>query len=384
MHRFLWLMGLVVLVALGLSGRGATAQALEGDFGDAPDTAFGDRYPTRADTANADLAGWHGPVHLDTTLDWLGASVTREATPAVEGGMDASGAVLPGDEGDDGWNPQQGTITVTLAENAPDGARYLNVVADHNNSGHWNSTRSNQEWIVQNLEVVQDPGSSVAHVVPMTIAAGRWVRITLTREPILAEAFAEVGGWDGSGPAEGFAFGETEDYRTISPVRPPTPPVTIASGACGLVISVLNNLTWFRARDGLTLEAVQAELPDLLAQIEPLPQEAQPAIDAFFDALDGQDITAYENVLAATEVARANWTGCEQMLDTNLCGIMPYLYARFFSAPSVESDFVDELSSNYVLRVLGQSDDGAWLQVRMPNGFSAWVPMVLVGPYCTQ
>lgn len=369
MRKWLWLVGVGALVLVGLRGSEVAAQSLVGDFGDAPDLAFGDRFPTRADSTNADLEGWTGPVHLDTTQEWLGATVSREDAPTA-------------DDADDGWDPFAGTVTVTLADDAPAGPRYLNVVIDHNNSGHWNTTRTNQEWAVQNLELVQDAGTSVAHAVPLSINAGRWVRFTLTREPISAEGFAAVGGWDGSGPAEGFPFGETEDYRTTSTVRPPLPPVTIASNDCGLVISLLNNLTWFRAREGYTLEQIQAELPTILAQIEPLDAQAQPAIDAFFAALEGQASDDYTAVFAATEAARATWTGCEQQVNVNACGVIPYLYARFFSSPSVESEFVDELANTAVLQVMGQSEDGAWVQVRMPNGFAAWVPMVLVAPYC--
>jgi outer membrane protein assembly factor BamB len=54
-----------------------------------------------------------------------------------------------------------------------------------------------------------------------------WLRITLTTVPIDPETFANVGGWDGSGPASGFEYGETEDwYMTNGHAEafPPSPP----------------------------------------------------------------------------------------------------------------------------------------------------------------
>lgn len=370
-----WIVGCLLIFAVGLGSTtgSVAAQAPLGDYGDAPDLAFGDRFPTSADTANADLEGWTGPVHLDSSQEWLGESVNAEEGPRA-----------PQDDFDDGWDVSLGTFTVTLSEDAPEGTRYLNVVADLNNSGHWNSTRGYPEWMVRNMPIDQAPNTTKSYEVPLEIPAGRWVRVTLTREPIPEELFAEVGGWDGSGPVGGFAFGETEDYFTERAVRPPSPPVSLATPECGLIVSLLNNLTWIRGREGRSLEEIRTELPQFLADLETPTEQTQAAIDAFFTTLGDAEPTDYVAIFAATEAARASWEGCEQFVSPDTCAVVPFIYARFFSAPDVNSEFVDELDNNYFLSILAQSEDGAWLQVRMPNGLSAWVPMVLMSSYCIE
>lgn len=374
MRRGRWIVALLVLAGLVSGYDAVAAQSVTGDYGDAPDLGFGQRFPTLAATENADMDGWTGPVHLNTDVAWLGAAISAE-----------DGPISPEDDFDDGWSPVEGTVTVTLAAGAPRGPYYLNIVADLNNSGHWNSTRTNQEWAVQNMPIEQDAGTTVAHAVPLTIPRARWVRITLTDAPIVADTFGAVGGWDGSGPVAGFAVGETEDYLTAVAVRPPSPPVSMTTAECGVIISLLNNMAWFRGRENVALADIRAEFDELVVQIEPLNEAAPAAIAAFFAALADADLTDYSEILAATEAALLAWgDGCTQTVNPDLCGAAPYIYARFYSSPTTASDFVDERPSELVMPILGQSVDGLWIQVRMPNGLSAWAPMALLSSYCSS
>lgn len=347
-----------------------TAQAPSGDYGDAPDLAFGDRFPTAPDTTNADLPDRSGPFHRDTSVAWLGDTITAEAIPAAD------------DAGDDGWDQFSSTITVTLSNDAPaDTTYYLNILIDINNSGHWNTLRTSQEWAVQNREINQAPGTSVGYEVLLAVPRARWVRITLTDTIIDPDLFADTNGWDGSGPAEGWGVGETEDYFVVQEVRA-VANVTIADLDCALLLSVLHGLTWVRAGQGVDLAAIQDELPDFLAQLEPLDPRTDDTVAAFFATLDGADLDDYGNVLAATLAAQAAWDNCSVPINPSVCLVGPLLIARFYSSPSTESEFVDELLNDALLPVLAQTEDGVWLQVRMPNGFNAWVPSMIVGASC--
>jgi len=135
------------------------------------------------------------------------------------------------DLGDDGpvWGtlgaitacqPKQYTYYVTSLAAATTTA-YVNSWYDFNQSGSWgntfacSSTVNVDEWIVKNQMITIAPGvnvftTPVFNAAPNTSNYPRWVRISLSESPLpLASAAARRG----SGPAQGWRLGETEDYR---------------------------------------------------------------------------------------------------------------------------------------------------------------------------
>ncbi|MBV9787574.1 MAG: hypothetical protein JOZ51_05340 [Chloroflexi bacterium] len=98
---------------------------------------------------------------------------------------------------------------------------YVNSWYDFNQSGFWgntfacSSTVTVDEWIVKNQVITLAPGVNVFTTPPFPAAQNtssnpRWVRISLSESPLpLASAAARRG----SGPAQGWRLGETEDYR---------------------------------------------------------------------------------------------------------------------------------------------------------------------------
>ncbi|MCE9626158.1 MAG: hypothetical protein K8R69_12035 [Deltaproteobacteria bacterium] len=114
------------------------------------------------------------------------------------------------------------SVPVSIAANADFTLRFLNVAADINGDGKFQSysagDRTQDEWVVVNLPVSLPPGSSEVLSSPFIVvdiakfSEGFCARATLTTEPIEPALFDGVGGWDGSGPEGGFLRGETEDH----------------------------------------------------------------------------------------------------------------------------------------------------------------------------
>ncbi|HSG00537.1 MAG TPA: GEVED domain-containing protein, partial [Vicinamibacterales bacterium] len=111
---------------------------------------------------------------------------------------------------------------------------FLNVLVDWNQDGDWNDNaicRGNKrcapEWAVKNVVVDLIPGCGT-YTSPMIQVADStgiaWMRITLTREPVLDDF-----PWNGSGsePNAYYVGGETEDYGVA--ITPST--VDVATGA---------------------------------------------------------------------------------------------------------------------------------------------------------
>ncbi|MCY3748532.1 MAG: GEVED domain-containing protein [Chloroflexi bacterium] len=208
------------------------APALAADFGDAPDgapagyrgTRVVGRFPTRLHTRSSPNPGAHV---LMPGLDRLGETVTLEAGADDRADPDGRPNLINGDAGDDGvlaltlaldQIPAQARLDVIVALGAvaPPGPRYLNVLIDMNLDGRWSvGEDATPEWAVQNLTVNVAPGSSRrVRTGPFDLGSasrlpdGAWMRVALTRERIVGDA------WDGGG---GWQAGEIEDYRLALP-----------------------------------------------------------------------------------------------------------------------------------------------------------------------
>lgn len=206
--------------------------ALAADFGDAPDgapagyrgTRVIGRFPTRLDTRSSPNSGAHV---LSPGPDRLGEAVTAEAGADDRSDPDGAPNLINADDGDDGvialtlsldQVPAQATleVSVALALAAPPGPRYLNVLIDMNLDGRWSvGEDETPEWAVRNLVINLAPGSSrsvrtrqFALGNANQLPDGAWMRVALTRERIVGDA------WDGGGR---WQAGEIEDYQLVLP-----------------------------------------------------------------------------------------------------------------------------------------------------------------------
>ena len=205
---------------------------LAADFGDAPDgspagyrgTRVIGRFPTRLDTRSSPNPGAH---ILRPGFDRLGDAVTAEAGADDQADPDGVPNLVNGDDGDDGvvsltlaldQAPAQATldVKVSLAAGASPGPRYLNVLIDMNLDGRWSiGEDETPEWAVRNLVVTLAPGASRSvRTLPFALGSvsrlpdGAWMRVALTRERIVGDA------WDGGGH---WQAGEIEDYQLELP-----------------------------------------------------------------------------------------------------------------------------------------------------------------------
>ena len=209
-----------------------TPPSLAADFGDAPDgapagyrgTRVIGRFPTRLDTRSSPNPGAH---ILSPGPDRLGEAVTAEAGAHDRADPDGVPNLINADAGDDGVTaltlsldqvPAQATleVSVALTAAAPRGPRYLNVLIDMNLDGRWSvGEDATPEWAVRNLVVNLAPGSSrsvrtrqFALGSANRLPDGAWMRVALTRERIVGDA------WDGGGR---WHAGEIEDYQLQLP-----------------------------------------------------------------------------------------------------------------------------------------------------------------------
>ena len=208
------------------------APPLAADFGDAPDgapagyrgTRVIGRFPTRLDTRSSPNPGAHV---LRPGADRLGDAVTAEAGADDRADPDGVPNLVNSDDGDDGvvsltltldQAPAQATLAVivSLTAGAPPGPRYLNVLIDMNLDGRWSiGEDETPEWAVQNLVVSLAPGTSRSvRTLPFALGStsrlpdDAWMRVALTRERIVGDA------WDGGGR---WQAGEIEDYQLELP-----------------------------------------------------------------------------------------------------------------------------------------------------------------------
>ena len=198
-----------------------------------------------------------GPRHVNQPLVLhLGAAISFELEADIGTDADGDNNVRPsigladGDGYDDGLEEipsrrhchyERLRYTVTALEGAP-ALAYLNVWLDWDRDGAWGAVPQCDgvpapEWAVRNLAVaLPGPGvysrSTPAFLVfNMDSAMEMWIRITISNVPADPEK-----SHDGSGPPEGYAMGETEDYLlpgipiptgTPSPTNTPTPSRTV-------------------------------------------------------------------------------------------------------------------------------------------------------------
>ncbi len=225
----------------------------EFDLGDAPDSSntFGvvmSAYPAMGVLANfptvfAAGSPPYGPKHLQPlAVAWLGPAVSLENEADI--GLDQDGvnnlnppADMPDqDFVDDGvlnmplvlphCRLTQFQYTINVVN--PAVGLYVNVWFDWNRDGDWDDIMTCQqnnapEWAVQNqffaagslpvgLNTVTTPTFYPWHPSGITEDMEIWMRITISEQPW---AGGGIIGGGGSGPATGYDYGETEDYRFV-------------------------------------------------------------------------------------------------------------------------------------------------------------------------
>ena len=223
------------------------------DLGDAPDstnnysvtmltypTSKIAHFPTVFDDGSGH--GPYGPIHLNPTdLAFLGNRVSREGeadigpdqdginniTPLLQGnnqdGAD-DGVVFPINMPNGSWTTLQYIVNVVT----PNTDMYVNVWCDWNRDGDWDdnsttyptmySTKGNiDEWAVHNQLLFNLPNGLHELTTPAFLCwhpesgpDNIWMRITLSEQP-----WKGGSGAGGSGPQEGYNFGETEDYYFV-------------------------------------------------------------------------------------------------------------------------------------------------------------------------
>ena len=224
----------------------------QGDLGDAPDSSNNSgitmtAYPsgTVANYPTVYLAGSppYGPFHAQPkTVAFLGAGVSLEAEADIGLDQDIVNNILPKekladkDGLDDGVLlplslPSCSTTTfkylVTFNAPPPPNGLYVNVWFDWNRDGDWNDSLdcannlTAREWAVQNQVILLPPTAAPPLVIthttpsfycyhPSATQSPIWMRITLSEKPWSSTAGTVADG--GGGPAEGYQYGETEDY----------------------------------------------------------------------------------------------------------------------------------------------------------------------------
>jgi len=230
----------------------------EFDLGDAPDSggergarmtayasggfgAIDGRFPTIAHDADGRPSG---PLHLaPLAVAHLGETVTLETEadtgPDEDGvnNLDPARDKSDQDGGDDSVifpisMPQCGWASFNYLVNViePETDLWVNVWCDFNRDGDWDDSTTTDpemgcdeqhvsEWAVQNqllfdlpvgLHELRTPAFLAWH--PAKGPEEIWMRITLSERPWRGGEHPEALGNGGSGPAEGFEIGETEDY----------------------------------------------------------------------------------------------------------------------------------------------------------------------------
>lgn len=232
----------------------------EHDLGDAPDSAGDDAFMTAYTWLDQDASEAHfptvfvdsegrsvGPLHLEPlAVAHLGETVTREDEADSGDDEDSVNNIDPaGDEsdldgGDDGVvfpiaMPHGGWAHIDYIVNVvtPGTDLWVNVWCDFNRDGDWDDSTDTDpdmvcdagpvsEWAVQN-QLLFDLPAGLNHLTAPAFLAWHpakgpdeiWMRITLSEKPWRGGDNPEGLGNGGSGPAEGYDFGETEDYRFV-------------------------------------------------------------------------------------------------------------------------------------------------------------------------
>lgn len=226
---------------------GVSSTAPTGDYGDAPDgqdAYYGvpGRYPTLYSTTNSQF-GRPGGHALNIGEETLGVHVSAEVDATDPADPDGVPNLVDADSDERIFVIVEGTqaklaFTVTIAPTAPDVTRYANALIDFDQDGSWSTGTYGTEWVVVNLEVDIDPGSSETVITPWfswgdkaDLPSPVWMRLVLAREQVEETMFASVGGWDGSGQ---FEYGEVEDYFVFLTYQPSLPQYNIWPPSPGL------------------------------------------------------------------------------------------------------------------------------------------------------
>ena len=197
------------------------------DFGDLDDATF----PTRRKSSNC-LPGRSGPYHLNVSHEWIGMGLSS----TTDKELDARVIDKDFDDGivniyavnSCGPGCTIGQVSVSVGRDSDSAIRYLNVAADLNHDGQFSfypaAGKFQHEWLLINLPIMTTSRQSMVGGVfrivdPLVLTQTPCVRITLTTEMIDPLSFG-ITGWDGSGPAGGFARGETEDICPQNPTDP--------------------------------------------------------------------------------------------------------------------------------------------------------------------
>ncbi len=248
------------LLWLPVAGYQIAIQKPHTDLGDAPDStnSFGAtmtaypkggppgvvaRYPTVFKAGSPP----YGPRHLNaTTRFYLGPVMTREAEADLGFDADPTHNLLPSvddpdlDRQDDGINPNPPlphcvptrlNFTVTVAPGTPSTEAFVNLWFDWNRNGAWGEVldcpdgNAAREWAVQNYLIpLPAPGTYTFNTPaflpfhPPATTGCLWWRLTLSDTPAPVPASQ-----DGSGPPNGYRWGETEDYYTCVETVAPQP-----------------------------------------------------------------------------------------------------------------------------------------------------------------
>jgi hypothetical protein len=245
---------------LNVNCQGKPTGQINPDLGDAPDSTnnFNNRnmvaytgvtahFPTVYDDGSG--VGPYGPLHLnETPVAILGKLVSGESEADTGPDEDSTNNLKPEqnspnlDWADDsiglpdvpltlpdcGWIQFEYEVTVI----DPSVDLWVNVWFDFNRDGDWDDMvecpdgSMIPEWAVQNqflfdlpegLNKVMTPGFKSIH--PDGVSDRIWMRITLAEQPWTGGSNPGQRGNAGSGPAEGYQIGETEDYR-FTPIKP--------------------------------------------------------------------------------------------------------------------------------------------------------------------
>lgn len=247
-HRY---KGLSIDMAFVITGEDETPS--ERDLGDAPDSSNSVAgatmlaYPTGVNayfpTVYQAGSPPYGPVHLKPRdMFYLGKAVSLETEADIGTDEDAVNNIDPlndasnQDRFDDGLvlpvvmpACQLTTVKyVVTVVNAPISPVYVNIWCDWNRDGDWDDVLTCDagvhvtEWAVQN-QTPALPGPGTYEIESPAFLCwhptGRdfdplWVRITIAEQQRLPSIVLvnAAPGFEGAGPAEGYLYGETEDY----------------------------------------------------------------------------------------------------------------------------------------------------------------------------
>jgi hypothetical protein len=240
-------------------GYGGAVTPVKPDLGDAPDstnnfwrnmTAYPKggpsgikaHYPTVFSSDS--YTGPVGPIHLDSlAVAHLGKQVSSENEADTGLDQDAFNNIKPQTDSPDNDNYDDGVLLpinmpkcrwTTFDYNVnvikPGVNLWVNVWCDWNRDGDWDDDSNNtsslacskgivSEWAVQNQYLVNLPYGLNQLATPAFLSwhpydeiGEIWMRITLSEKPWTGGSAPGYRGNGGSGPSEGYEFGETEDY----------------------------------------------------------------------------------------------------------------------------------------------------------------------------